>query len=59
MELLDLSGNNFENPMLFVDVLREIIFRVRSIKTLIISDNRFDPMIVPLLKRVSIKEVVM
>lgn len=59
IEILDLSGNNFGNPMLFVDVLRETIFGKRSIKTLVISDNGFDPTIVPLIKGVSIGEVVL
>ena len=49
IEVLDLSGNNFENPTLFVDVLRKIVFGIRSIKTLVISDNGFAPMIVPCL----------
>ena len=61
IEVLDLSGNNFENPTLFVDVLRKTVFGVRSIKTLIISDNGFAPMIVPLIKNLgnSIEEVVL
>jgi len=62
MEVLDLSGNNFENPNLFVNVLREKIFRFRRLKTLIISDNGFDPTIVPLLKdsgRASVGEVIL
>ena len=50
MDVLDLSGNNFENQMLFVHVLRETIFDIRMIKTLVISDNGFDPMIIPLLR---------
>ena len=56
IEVLDLSGNNFENPMLFVDVLRKTR---RSIKTLIISDNGFDSTIVPFIKGVNIEEVVL
>ena len=62
MEVLDLSGNNFENPILFVNVLREKIFRFRRLKTLIISDNGFDPTIVPLLKgsgRDNVGEVIL
>jgi hypothetical protein len=62
MEVLDLSGNNFENPNLFVNVLREKIFRFRRLKTLIISDNGFDPTIVPLLKgsgRANVGEVIL
>ena len=61
IEVLDLSGNNFENPTLFVDVLRKTVFGVRSIKTLILSDNGFAPMIVPLIKYLgnSIEEVVL
>ena len=48
--------------MLFVDVLKKTVVGVRSIKTLIISDNGFDPMIVPLIKdlgKASIGEVVL
>ena len=62
IEVLDLSGNDFEEPMLFVDVLKKTVVGVRSIKTLIISDNGFDPMIVPLIKdlgKASIGEVVL
>ena len=61
IEVLDLSGNDFENPTLFVDALKNTIFEVRWIKTLIISDNGFDPMIVPLIKDegTSIEEVVL
>ena len=62
IEVLDLSGNDFENPMLFVDVLRKTVFGVRTIKKLVISDNGFAPMIVPLLKylgKASIGEVVL
>ena len=62
IEVLDLSGNNFENPNLFVDVLKKTVVGVRSIKTLIISDNGFDPMIVHLIKdlgKASIGEVVL
>ena len=51
IEFLDLSGNNFENPKLFVEVLdREIFYLGKSIETLVISDNGFDPTIIPLLK---------
>ena len=56
IEVLDLSGNNFGNSMLFVDVLRKTR---RSIKTLIISDNGFDSTIVPFIKGVNIEEVVL
>ena len=56
IDVLDLSGNNFGNSMLFVDVLRKTR---RSIKTLIISDNRFDSTIVPFIKGVNIEEVVL
>ena len=61
IEVLDLSGNDFENPTLFVDVLRKTVFGVRSIKTLIISDNGFTSMIIPLIKYLgnSIEEVVL
>ena len=60
MEVLDLLGNNFEILKHFADFLRETIFGVRSIKTLVVSDNGFDPMIVPLLKGTpSIREVVL
>jgi hypothetical protein len=61
IEVLDLLGNDFENPTLFVDVLKKTVFEVRWIKTLIISDNGFDPMIVPLIKYEgdSIEEVVL
>ena len=62
IEVLDLSGNDFEDQMLFVDVLKKTVVGVRSIKTLIISDNGFDPMIVPLIKdlgKASIGEVVL
>ena len=59
MEILDLSGNNFENQKLFVDVFKETIFGIRFIKTLIISDNGFDPMIVQDLEGHSIKEVIL
>ena len=61
IEVLDLSGNDFENPSLFVDVLRKAVFGVRSIKTLVLSDNGFAPMIVPLIKNLgnSIEEVVL
>ena len=47
--------------MLFVDVLRKTVFGVRLIKTLVISDNGFAPMIVPLIKNLgnSIEEVVL
>ena len=50
IEVLDVSENNFENKFLFVDALKDSIFRVKRIKTLIISDNGFDQTIVPLLK---------
>ena len=61
IEVLDLSGNDFENPTLFVDALKKKVFGFRWIKTLIISDNGFDPMIVPLIKDEgsSIEEVVL
>ena len=61
MEVLDLSGNDFENPTLFVDALKKKVFGFRWIKTLIILDNGFDPMIVPLIKYEgdSIEEVVL
>ena len=61
IEVLDLSGNDFENPTLFFDALKKTVFEVRWIKTLIISDNGFDPMIVPLIKDegASIEEVVL
>ena len=59
MEILDLSGNNFENQKLFVDVFKETIFGIRFIKTLIISDNGFDPTIVQDLEGHSIKEVIL
>ena len=61
IEVLDLSGNDFDNQMLFVDVLRKTVFGVRLIKTLVISDNGFAPMIVPLIKNLgnSIEEVVL
>jgi hypothetical protein len=61
IEVLDLSGNDFENPTLFVDALKKKVFGFRWIKTLIISDNGFDPMIVPLIKYEgdSIEEVVL
>ena len=50
IEVLDVSENNFENKFLFVDALKHSIFRVKRIKTLIISDNGFDQSIIPLLK---------
>ena len=61
IEVLDLSGNDFENPTLFVDALKKKVFGFRWIKTLIILDNGFDPMIVPLIKYEgdSIEEVVL
>ena len=62
IEVLDLSGNDFENPKFFVDILRKPVFGIRSIKALIISDNGFAQMIVPLLKhlgKASIGEVVL
>ena len=60
MELLDLSGNNFETPLDFVDVFKSTVFGVRSIKTLVLSDNGFGPMIVPLLQgRGGVGEVVL
>ena len=61
IEVLDLSGNDFENPNLLVDVLRKTVFGVRSIKTLVISDNGFTSMIIPLIKYLgnSIEEVVL
>ena len=46
--------------MLFVDVLKKSVFGVRSIKTLVLSDNGFGPMIVPLLQgRGGVGEVVL
>ena len=50
IEVLDVSENNFENKFLFVDALKDSIFRVKRIKTLIISNNGFDQTIIPLLK---------
>ena len=50
IEVLDVSENNFENKFLFVDALKDSIFRMKRIETLIISDNGFDQTIVPLLK---------
>ena len=50
LEVLDLSGNNFGNKRLFVDVLRKTIFQVKSLEKLIILDNGFDQSIVPLIK---------
>ena len=50
LEILDLSGNNFGNKRLFVDVLRRTIFQVKSLEKLIILDNGFDQSIVPLIK---------
>ena len=50
IEVLDVSENNFENKFLFVDALKDSIFRMKRIETLIISDNGFDQTIIPLLK---------
>ena len=50
IEVLDVSGNKFGNPYLFVDALRKPIRGVKSIEKLIISDNGFDPTIVNLIK---------
>ena len=63
IEFLDLSDNNFENPKLFAEVLEKEIFRLsKSIETLVISDNGFDPTIIPLLKDLggsSIGEIIL
>ena len=61
IDVLDISGNDFENPNLFVDVLRKTVLGVRSIKTLVISDHGFTSMIIPLIKYLgnSIEEVVL
>ena len=63
IEFLDLSDNNFENPKLFAEVLdREIFYLSKSIETLVISDNGFDPTIIPLLKDLggsSIGEIIL
>ena len=50
IEVLDVSGNKFGNPYLFVDALRKPIRGVKWIEKLIISDNGFDPSIVNLIK---------
>ena len=50
IEVLDVSGNKFGNPYLFVDALRKQIRGVKWIEKLIISDNGFDPSIVNLIK---------
>ncbi len=50
IEVLDVSENNFENKFLFVEALKNSIYRVKRVKTLIISDNGFDQAIIPLLK---------
>ena len=48
LELLDLSGNNFEDPILFIEVLKRTIFCFKSLPRLIISNSGFDPTNVPL-----------